>query len=157
MYFSDQGPHHLAEVVLRALTLTDMKAADPALLVFFFDVLYEASFRSDQGKPVRGSVLWQDPAMLSSASLSRPDQPDWKYLSFTHSIPFNVNTFVSLAAGLDPHTAMLAVYAADPQHPVIHGLVSCSASSSVTWEPDASAQPLTVLLRDHQRAGSSHG
>ncbi len=122
MHFLDQGPHRLAEVVLRALSLNEMPGIDPALLLFFFDVLYEASFRSDAGQPLAGSVVWQDPATLPLTSLS-----------LIHPVPFNVNSVVSLAQGMDPQASALAVHAADPQHPVIHGLVNYSAVSPVLW------------------------
>lgn len=154
MQFSDQGPHYLAEVVLRALSLDETKVADPALLTFFFDVLYEASFRSDAGHPLMGSVIWQDPSLLPSASLPLSEKQGWSYLSLAPPVPFNVNTVVSLVKGIDPQASALAVYAADPRHPVIHGLVNYSAALADAWvaEDPARVSPLfraTILGPSH--------
>ena len=141
MHFFDHGPHRLAEVVLRALALHEAAPViEPELLMFFFDVLYEASFRSDSGRSMTGSVLWQDPATLPAACPAAEKQ-GCSYLSLTHPVPFNVNTLVSLTQGVDPQVSTLAVYAADPQRPVIHGIVSYGAASFASNEDESPRPP----------------
>ena len=89
---ADQGPHHLAQTVLRALSVSGPEPPDrSAVHLFFFSALYEASFRPDQGAPLRGRVVWQEP------TAARPsDAPE--YLRLTPPVPFSVGSLASLLA-----------------------------------------------------------
>lgn len=150
----DRGPRHLAEAVLRALSLAVVDVPVPVALALFFDVLYEASFRTERGQPVACSLLWQEPNAFQSSLLSpsltlpRPFQeagtegpPCGSYVAFTSPLPFSISNILYLAKGLEAGSSALAVHGAEGQLPVIHGLVNYGADSSsdspAEWEPQA--------------------
>ena len=127
----DQGPRQLAQVVLRALSVTQDTLPSPSLLTFFFDVLYQAGFRTEGGRPVAGSVLWQDP--------HRPPYPPTpgSFLALTPPVPFNVNRFAALAAMADPSATALLVFPDGGGQPLIHGLWNSPDTEPDTLPPGA--------------------
>ncbi len=139
----DRGPRQLAEAVLRALSLAVVDVPMPSALALFFDVLYEASFRTERGQPVLCSLLWQEPGAFRRTPSFSPDQLPLcgSYVAFTSPVPFGVGSVLNLAKVLDPQDAALAVWGGEGQTPHIHGLVNYGAGSSLSapaeWEAQA--------------------
>ena len=117
---TDQGPHHLAQTVLRALSVSGVELPEEWLLEFFFDVLYQASFRVEQGRPQTGRVVWQSP-------MQRLDSSKSGHLLLMHPVPLNVGSLVALLAGVEAQSALLVCGAAG-QPLVIQGIVRCGRS-----------------------------
>ncbi|MGI4788157.1 MAG: putative sensor domain DACNV-containing protein [Janthinobacterium lividum] len=116
---TDQGPHHLAQTVLRALSVTTLDLPEEWLLGFFFDVLYQASFRLENGRPLVGRVAWQSP-------VNRPDSEKSSHLLLSQPVPLNVGSLALLMAGVDTQSSALLVCGGDTQPLVIEGIVRCS-------------------------------
>ena len=138
----DRGPRQLAEAVLRALSLAVVDAPMPSALALFFDVLYEASFRTERGQPVRCSLLWQEPGTFRTVPFSPEELPlCGSYIPFTSPIPFSTGSVLNLSKALDPQASALAVFGAEGLAPNIHGLVNYGADSSLSvpakWEAQA--------------------
>ncbi len=112
---ADQGPQHLAQTVLRALSVSLPEPPSEELLFCFFSALYEASFRSDQGAPLRGRVIWQSPTDNS--------HDDSEPLRLTPPVPFSAGSLATLLAAAEAPTALLV--AEGETHPlVIWGIAS---------------------------------
>ena len=112
---ADQGPQHLAQTVLRALSVSVPEPPPEDLLFCFFLALYEASFRSDQGAPLRGRIIWQAPGD------DLDDSPG--HLRLTPPIPFSVGNLAALLTGTPSPSALLV--SEGESHPlVIHGIAS---------------------------------
>ena len=112
----DQGPRHLAQTVLRALSLAESERPDEWLLGFFFDVLYQASFRAEQGRPLTGRIVWQSQA-------ARLDSAKAGHLLLLSPVPLNVGSLASLMGGLDARRSALLVSGSDTHPLVIQGIV----------------------------------
>ena len=117
---TDQGPHQLAQTVLRALSVSEMDLPEEWLLEFFFDVLYQASFRTEHGRPLLGRVVWQSP-------VSRLDSAKSGHLLLMQPLPLNVGSLASLMLGVGAQSALL-VSGANAQPLVIQGIVHCDIS-----------------------------
>lgn len=113
---ADQGPHSLAQTVLRALSVSAVEPPPEDLLFFFFSALYEVSFRSDQGAPLRGRVIWQAP----KSDLN--DDPE--HLRLTPPVPFSAGSLASLLGGAQPPPALLV------SEGETHPLVICGIAPS---------------------------
>ena len=141
MSTSDRGPRQLAEAVLRALSLAVIDLPMPSALALFFDVLYEASFRTERGQPVQCSLLWQEPETFPRFPISATDVLCGNYTAFTSPIPFTTGNVLNLAKVLEPEASALAVFEGAGQAPIIHGLVNYGAASSLAspaeWEAQA--------------------
>ncbi len=110
---ADQGPHHLAQTVLRALSVSVPEPPSEDLLFYFFSALYEASFRSDQGSQIQGRVVWQESEDDLDAA---PEQ-----LRLTPPVPLSAGSLTALLAGTQPPSALLV--SEGEAHPlVIHGI-----------------------------------
>lgn len=118
---ADQGPHHLAQTVLRALSVSLAEPPPEDLLFYFFSALYEASFRSDQGAPLRGRIIWQAPGDDLDAV---PEQ-----LRLTPPVLFSAGSLAALLGGTKPPSALL-VSEGDGYPLVISGIASSRACSS---------------------------
>ena len=117
---ADQGPHHLAQTVLRALSVSLAEPPSEELLFYFFSALYEASFRSDQGGPLRGRVIWQ------SLAGSLDNAPE--HLRLTPPVPFSAGSLAALLGGTQ--SSALLVSEDDGYPLVISGLASSRACLS---------------------------
>ena len=128
---------------MRALSLAVVDAPMPSALALFFDVLYEASFRTERGQPVLCSLLWQKPAAFREFLSVPPEERPLcgSYVPFTSPVPFGVGSVLNLAKVLDPQASALAVWGGEGQTPHIHGLVNYGADSSLStpaeWEAQA--------------------
>jgi hypothetical protein len=118
----DQGPHHLAKTVLRALSVSALEPPEESLLQFFFDVLYQVSFRGEQGQPYLGRVVWQSP-------VNRPDSAKSEHLLLMKPVPLTVSSLTSLLAAAQPQSALL-VSGGGNQALVIQGIIRRSAALS---------------------------
>jgi hypothetical protein len=117
---TDQGPHHLAQTVRRALSVTGIELPEEWLLEFFFDVLYQASFRVEKGRPQTGRVVWQ-------SQDTRSDTAQSEYLLLQQPVPLNVGSLISLLLGAESQSALL-VSGAGTQPLVIQGIVRGGAN-----------------------------
>lgn len=150
----DRGPRQLAEAVLRALSLAVIDVPVPSALALFFDVLYEASFRTEGGQPVVCSLLWQEPRAFEAPPFaaasefghpvreSGAERPVCRsYVAFSTPLPFSIGTVLQLAKALEPGASSLAVHGLEGQMPMVHGLVNYGAESSQSspaeWEAQA--------------------
>ena len=115
---SDQGPHHLAQTIRRALSVSTADLPEEWLLDFFFDVLYQASFRVENGHPLTGRVMWPNPE-------SRMDTGNLGLLKLHHPVPLTVANLAALLPGTQPEVSALLVSGAEGQSPVIQGIVRC--------------------------------
>lgn len=113
---TDQGPHHLAQTVLRALSVSALELPDEWLLGFFFDVLYQASFRVERGRPLTGRVVWQSP-------VSRMDSSKSGHLLLMQPVPLNVGSVAALLLGVETRRSALLVSGSDTKPLVIQGIV----------------------------------
>ena len=111
---TDQGPHHLAQTVLRALSVSGRELPEEWLLGFFFDVLYQASFRIENGRSQTGRVVWHSP-------VTRLDAASSEHLLLTQPVPLNVSSLASLLLGVDPQSALLV--SGSEAKPLIQGIV----------------------------------
>ena len=120
---ADQGPQHLAQTVLRALSVSVPEPLSEELLFYFFSALYEASFRSDHGSSMRGRVVWQ---------ASEDDGDDAaEHLRLTPPVPFSAGGVAALLAGTPAPPALLV--SEGETHPlVIHGIAPGRAASSLS-------------------------
>lgn len=110
---ADQGPHHLAQTVLRALSVSMPEPPPEDLLFYCFSALYEASFRSDPIAPLRGRIIWQ---ALKGDSDDAP-----AHLRLTPPMPFSVGSLTALLAGTPAPPTLLV--SEGEMHPlVIHGI-----------------------------------
>lgn len=117
---TDKGPHSLAQTVLRALSVSAVEPPPEDLLLFFFSALYEASFRSEQGIPLRGRVIWQAP----EGDLDNSPEN----LRLTPPVPFSAGSLAVLLSGTQPPSALLV--SEGETHPlVIYGIASSHACS----------------------------
>lgn len=119
---TDQGPHHLAQTVLRALSVSAMELPEEWLLGFFFDVLYQASFRTEQGRPLLGRIIWQ-------SSANRFDSAKSGHLLLQQPVPLNVGSLASLLVGVQSGSALL-VAGSETQALVVQGIVRGTGSIS---------------------------
>lgn len=110
---ADQGPHHLAQTVLRALSVSMPEPPPEDLLFYFFSALYEAGFRVDQGAPLRGRVIWQ------SHAGNLDDAPE--QLRLTPPVPFSAGSLALLLNGTKPPSALL-VSEGETYPLVFHGI-----------------------------------
>ncbi len=122
---TDQGPHHLAQTVLRALSVSMAEPPPEDLLFYFFSALYEASFRSDQGQ---GRVLWQAPGG------DLDDAPE--HLRLTPPVPFSAGSLTAFLAGTPAPSALLV--SEGETHPlVIRGVApNCTDFSRCLFRAD---------------------
>ena len=112
----DQGPHHLAQTVLRALSVSALEPPDAWQLDFFFDVLHQASFRAAEGQS-RGQIsriVWQ-------SQTHRPDPAKSGHLLLRQPVPISVSSLTALLAGVQGGSALL-VSGGDAQLPAIQGI-----------------------------------
>ena len=111
---ADQGPHHLAQTVLRALSVSMPEPPPEDLLLYFFSALYEASFRSDQGAPLRGRIIWQAPGNdLDDSS---------EHLRLTPPVPFSAGSLSAFLARTQPPPSSLLVSEGEAHPLVIHAI-----------------------------------
>ena len=94
----DQGPYQLAQTVLRALSVSASEPPEEWRLEFLLDALYQASFRTEWGRPVTGQVVWlgAEPAVTIPGSLR-----------LASPVPLNASTLTTLFAGVEPPAALL--------------------------------------------------
>ncbi len=116
---ADQGPYHLAQTVLRALSVSVPEPPPEDLLFYFFSALYEASFRSDQGTPLQGRVVWQAP---EGGLGDGPEQ-----LRLTPPIPLSTGSLVSLLAATQAPATLLV------SEGETHPLVICGIALSQAY------------------------
>lgn len=116
---ADQGPHHLAQTVLRALSVSAAEPPPEDLLFYFFSALYEASFRPGYRTSLRGRVLWQHSSISS-------DTAAFGGLQLTPPVPFSAVNVAALLAGTSSPPVLLV--SESEMHPlVISGVASSRA------------------------------
>lgn len=121
-HLTDHGPHHLAQTVLRALSVAALEPPEEQLLGAFFDILYQVSFRGQQGQSYIGRVVWQSP-------VNRPDSVKSEHLLLIKPVPLTVSSLSSLLAAAQPQSALLV--SGDGNQPlVIQGIIRRSAALS---------------------------
>ena len=115
---TDQGPIHLAQTVLRALSVSEVELPEEGLLELFLDILYQVSFRLENGQARTGQVLcvWH-PSQAEAAP---------ECLRLTHPVPLSASSLTSLLAGIEAPSALL-VSAENGRPLVIQGIVPNSA------------------------------
>ena len=109
---ADQGPHHLAQTVGRALSVSGPTPPPEAMLASFFSTLYEASFRGEPGGALRGRVVWMSAAGAATAECLRLSAP----------LPLSVSSLILFLAGTAAPPVLL-VGESETQPLVIYGLL----------------------------------
>ena len=128
---ADCGPQHLTQVTLRALSVSVPNPPEEALLFCFFSALYEASFRSSQGAPLQGRVIWHTPSDLETAD---------DYLHLTPPVPFSAGSLTALLAGVKSPSVLLVGQGDDISPLVILGIAA--SALKLTAPPVLSAELL---------------
>jgi hypothetical protein len=121
-HLTDQGPHHLAQTVLRALSVAALEPPEEQLLGSFFDILYQVSFRAEQGQSHRARVVWQSP-------VNRPGPAKSEHLLLMKPVPLTVSSVTALLSAAHPQSALLVSGGGD-QPLVIQGIICCRTELS---------------------------
>ncbi len=116
----DKGPHHLAQTVLRALSVSALEPPEEWRLAFFLDALYQASFRTESGRPLTGRVVWLGTEPVAAAIPGS--------LRLALPVPLNASTLAALLAGTEPPAALL-VSSGGTQPLLIHGILAQDTKS----------------------------
>lgn len=109
---ADQGPHHLAQTVGRALSVFGSEPPPEDTLASFFSSLYEASFREESGGTLRGRIVW-----LNVGSTERGE-----FLRLAAPVPFSVSSVTLFFAGAAVPPVLL-VGRSENHSIVIYGMV----------------------------------
>jgi hypothetical protein len=102
-------PYDLAQLVAERLQAEQVGSPPENVLVRLFEILYFASFLTDEGRPILCTVNYVDPADVATSSASPANQ--WSYIPFERPLPLDVRTLTKLARAADPHVSSLAVSA----------------------------------------------
>ena len=104
-----QYPYDLAQLVAQRLQAEHVESPPESVLVRLFEILYFASFHTDEGRRILCTVNYVDPATLASS----PDEPvnQWRHVAFERPLPLDVRTLTKLARAADPNVSSLAVSA----------------------------------------------
>ena len=110
---ADQGPHHLAQTVGRALSVFGSEPPPEEMLALFFSTLYEASFRGVGDGTLRGRVVWSTAPCTAGAEFLRLSAP----------VLFSVSSLTLFLAGAAVPPVLLV--GRSEIHPVaIYGILS---------------------------------
>jgi hypothetical protein len=136
-----------AAVVLRRLQGIETRAKEHAnrtkcpplaVLTSVFDVLFWASIKTEEGRPIQVRIFYVDPKNPD------PDPPPfirshrWKTFSLTQRLTFNVNNLVKLAKAADPWTSGLAIFKEGSGELFIWGMVDQVVHLSMALVQEAS-------------------
>lgn len=113
---ADHGPHHLAQAVGRALVVAGLEPLPEDALHFFFSLLYEASFQSENGRTLRGRVIWLRAGI-------RPDPAKPGRLLLMQPVPLSASSLASFLGGSAAPPTLL-VSAGETFPLMIQGLLS---------------------------------
>lgn len=108
MQFS-HSPATLAARVRVQLVRRNLRPPKLAILRRFFETLYFASLRTDEGRPVRVDVVYID---SSNPDPSPPEvlrQDRWSYVRLATPLPFSIQNLVKIALASDPRSSAIAV------------------------------------------------
>lgn len=75
-----------------------------------FSVMYYASLRTEESKPIRFAMLLLDPSDPDADPPEFPPEDRWSCTTLAVELPFDVPTVVKLAGATDPRSSALAVW-----------------------------------------------
>ena len=106
---SAQTPASLASRVRSQLSRRKLPCPPPSVLRTFFEVLYYASLRTEEGRPILVHVVYidsgdPDPNPPISIRASR-----WSCAALAQTLPFTVGNVAKIALASDPRSSALAV------------------------------------------------
>jgi hypothetical protein len=139
---STQYPAHLAKLVAQRLQRDVGRSPPEHVLVRLFETLYFTSFKTDEGRRIRCTVNFVDPADATGLVPARAPADRWNYVRLEHVLPLDVRTLAKLARAADPEISSLAVYADDEGELYIWGMVDQEPrhGDRITLETDSASQ-----------------
>ncbi len=79
-------------------------------LIQFFEVIYFASLKTEEGKPLQLRIALVDPSNPDPMRPPRPRPYRWQIIRINQHLPFTVPNLVKLSKAADPWSSCLAVY-----------------------------------------------
>ena len=98
---------NLAWVVHRHL---ERQSPGIRLLTTFFETIYLASLKTEEGKPLQMRLVLVDPIRPDPDKPPYPRPDRWKISRLSSRLPLTVPTLVKISKGADPWSSSLAVY-----------------------------------------------
>jgi hypothetical protein len=138
-----QLPNRIAEIAMlvdRYLRRRKVASPGPLALRRVFDVLFYASLKTEEQKPLTFAVNYLDPARPDPKPPRRIREHRWGYFRLEQPIPFSVSNLAKIAGAMDPEAASLAIHVDTQQRPFIWGIIDqlpLHYSRFVTWEADS--------------------
>jgi hypothetical protein len=130
----------IAMLVDRYLRRRKLESPGLPTLHRVFDVLFYASLKTEEQKPLTFAVTYLDPAHPDPKPPKRIRQDRWGYVRLNEPIGFSVSNLAKIAGAVNPGVASLAIHAGARGSPVIWGIIDqlpLHYSRFVTWEADA--------------------
>lgn len=116
-------PADLAARVYDKLTNQGVKSPSVDKLRDLFEVMYFASLKTEEGKPVQFSITYSNPHNPDPKPPPRIRAYRWKHISLDPRKLLTVRNVSKLARAVDPWTSSLAVYAKSDGRLEIWGLI----------------------------------
>lgn len=118
-----QYPFDLARLVAAHVEKTTGRTLDEAVLVRFFEVLYFASLRTDEGRQTLCTVNFVDAQDPAGGEPPQTIANRWSAFPFSHPLPLDIRAITKLARAADPEVASLNAYADDAGELYLWGMV----------------------------------
>jgi hypothetical protein len=112
----------LARVVDKHLRRVGAGSPGLHILRQVFEVVYFASLKTEEGKPLQLRIAFVDPQNSDPARPPRPRADRWKIIRMRRQLPFTVPNLVKLSKAADPWSCCLAVYFGGGGTPFVWGL-----------------------------------
>ena len=103
-------PYHLAQLVAGHLSAKHGQAPPETALTQLLEVLYFASLKTDEGRPIRCTVNYASPVQARVAPPLDRAADAHSFTRFDTPLPYDVRTLTKLAKAVDPAVGSLAVF-----------------------------------------------
>jgi hypothetical protein len=100
----------LANVLDQYLKKSGIRSPGQRLLTQFLEVVYFASLKTEEGKPLQLRISFVDPENPDPSRPPRPRADRWNLIQLANRLPFTVPNLVKLSKAADPWSSCLAVY-----------------------------------------------
>lgn len=113
----------LAEVVDRHLRKARIGSPGARTLGRLFEVIYFASLKTEEGKPLQIRIAWVDPGNPDPAAPPRIRPNRWKIFRMAERVPLTVPNLAKLSKAADPWSSCLAAYSDSAGEFFVWGLI----------------------------------
>jgi hypothetical protein len=113
----------LARTVEKHLKRSGARSPGVVTLARFLEVVYFASLKTEEGKPLQLRVALVDPKNQDPDRPPRPRADRWRIVELARRVPFTVPNVVKLSKAADPWSSCLAVYFDESSDFYVWGLI----------------------------------